>query len=136
MHPWYGLPYLLGGREVPPQRGYDCAGAVLEAYWRMGINLSHVPPLPDPFPDYAVGKWYTSAQRLYEHPRIVPVKEPQPGDLVFWRATYDHWEDITHVLMYVGPSRYVGAQSPVLGEYSNDDRWWTQRLVGYGRPER
>lgn len=116
---------------------------MLTAYWRQGINLTHVPVWPDDpsqeqrrFPDYELGKWYTSAQRLFDNPRIPHVDEPQPGDLAYWRDTYDHPEEITHVMLYVAPGRYIGAQQPVLGEYANRNEWWSDRFMGYGRPER
>lgn len=138
----HGRDYFYTGRDHI-NGNLDCAGYVMAAYWLMGINLTHVPVWPDDpsqehrrFPDYELGKNYTSAQRLWDNPRIPHVDEPQPGDLAFWRETYDHPEYITHVMLYAGPNRYVGAQSPRLGEYPNSIKWWTDRLVGYGRPPR
>lgn len=137
-----GLPYVYGGRDAAGGK-LDCAGFVLEAYWRQDINLSHVPVWPDDptraerrYPEYALGKIYTSAQRLYDSPRIPHVQSPRPGDLAFWERTYTHVERITHVMLWAGPDRYVGAQSPNLGEYPNNDAFWRSRLVGYGRPIR
>lgn len=130
-----GWKYEYGGRS-PAAHQLDCAGFVMAAYQQMGVNLTYVPVWPNRFPSYDEGRNYTSAQRLWDNPRIPHVATPQPGDLAFWERTYEHPERITHVMLYAGPNRYVGAQSPRLGEYPNSDPWWTSRLVGFGRPLR
>ena len=135
-----GLPYVWGGRDAIAQGGLDCAGFVLEAFWRQGINLCHVPVWPDGpgaerrFPDYDLGKWYTSAQRLWDNPNLERVDEPQPGDLVFFTRTYPTTDYVTHVAVVTRPGRMLGAQTPRAGYVLYDTGgFWPPRIAGYGR---
>lgn len=139
-----GLPYVYGGRDAAHGQ-LDCTGLVMEAYWRQGINLSHVPVWPDDptraerrYPEYALGKLYTSAQRLWDNPRIPHVASPQAGDLVYFERTYQHSERITHVALVThDPAVMLGQQTPKAGYVRYlDGGWWESRLVGYGRPTR
>ena len=117
---------------------------MLEAYWRQGMNLCYVPvPISSalaaqvPYPPYDPGKFYTSAQRLHDNPRIPHVSTPQPGDLVYFERTYVHSERITHVALVSGPGKMLGQQTPSLGYvHYMDGGWWQSRVVAYGRPER
>ena len=136
-----GLPYFYGGRD--PARGQlDCAGFVLEAFHRQGVNLSYVPVWPDDveqeqrrYPPFDIGRFYTSAQRLWDNPKIPHVSDPLPGDIAFWERTYAHSERITHCMLWLGHDRYLGAQSLALWEYPNNSAWWRSRFVGFARPD-
>jgi hypothetical protein len=110
-----GLPYLWGGAD--PGNGFDCSGLVQWVYRHIGINLPR------------------TAQLQYD--ATVPVEEPQPGDLVFFKDTYkqDPAEPITHVAIYAGNGQMINAPSegqrvrvePITG-------YWAQHLAGYRRP--
>ncbi len=135
-----GWPYVLGGRS-PERKELDCVGFVLEIFHRQNVNLTHVPVWPDDLsleqrklPDYEVGLGYTSAQRLYDHPDLVAVDQPERGDLVFFERTYNHWEPITHVGLYAGQGRMLSQQSPGVGYVDLvNNEFWAERLVGYKR---
>jgi len=102
-----------------------------------------VPPWPDNpdqaarrFPAYVNGRWFTSAQRLFDNPRIPQVTDPQPGDLVYFERTYQTPDRITHVAIITAPGRLLGAQQPRSGylDYGAIP-FWRQRLIRYyGRP--
>jgi hypothetical protein len=133
-----GLPYIFGGRDLGTQAGFDCAGFVMEAYFRQGVNLCFVPPWTDDrFPSYQRGKWFTSAQRLFDNPRIPHVAEPEPGDLVYFEHTYNTPDRITHVALVTEPGVMLGAQGARSGYVGYlGSAYWRGKLAGYGRPER
>lgn len=126
-----GWPYVFGGRSLPP--GFDCAGFVMEAFHRQGANITYVPVWSNPHPPFAQGLGYTNAQRLFNNPELLAVDEPARGDLAFWQHTYQNVDPVTHVMIWLGPDRYLGAQSPTAGEYANNSAWWTSRFAGFRR---
>ncbi len=61
-----GSPYVWGGTTPA---GFDCSGFIYYAFSQSGHNISR-----------------TSSEGYYD--RSYYVKDPQPGDLVFFRDTY------------------------------------------------
>jgi len=89
---WVGSPRLsLEGRNFP----MDCTGVVMAAYFRAGKDLA---PYMASYPGGGV-------QRLYQwlKNQDLLVRNPRPGDLIFWDNTFDanndrRWNDeLTHV---------------------------------------
>lgn len=101
-----GLPYLWGATD-PQQGGLDCSGFIRYVYQQTyGLTL----------PDEA-GLQY---EYLRQHGQVWDQstgpwspKELQPGDLVFYSGSYPctRPSPITHVMMYAGFGRVVGAQN-------------------------
>lgn len=100
-----GLPYRWGGAD-PAAGGLDCSGFI-KAVFQRAYGLS----LPD-----ESGKQY---EWLCQHGRVWNAatgwspSDLQPGDLIFWSGTWpsQRASPITHVMMYAGENRMVGAQS-------------------------
>ncbi len=112
IQPWLGSPYVFGGNG-PAGRGVDCSGFTLRIYAQLGVSL----------PRTAQTQFNATAR----------VSDPQPGDLVFFKATYDSPDFITHVGIYMGGGRMVSAVEPTLGWASLDTAYWRAHLAGYGR---
>jgi cell wall-associated NlpC family hydrolase len=101
-----GLPYRWGATN-PQQGGLDCSGFVLYVYQQAyGLHLPDEAGLQYEYLrrygkvwDASTGAW--SPQDL------------QPGDLIFYSGTHPlpRPSPITHVMMYVGNGRKVGAQT-------------------------
>lgn len=103
-----GQPYAWGGGTAAgPSRGirdggvadahgdynktgFDCSGLTLYAYAQAGITLPRV-----------------SAEQ-YHAGKHVPIKQAQPGDLVFWSSTGDP-AGIHHVAIYLGNGKILEA---------------------------
>ncbi|WP_434319478.1 NlpC/P60 family protein, partial [Faecalicoccus pleomorphus] len=96
---YVGLPYVWGGR-YPYQGGFDCAGLVMWTYNNVaGTNFDLI---------------YTNAARLYsEHCTPVSYVDARPGDLVFFRGTYNSLDYISHVGLYCGNDIMLNAGDPI-----------------------
>jgi cell wall-associated NlpC family hydrolase len=86
---WLGVPYLFGGCS---RGGVDCSCLVQNVYAALGIHLPRV----------AVDQFNMTS----------PIKDPQPGDLVFFANTYA--PGISHVGIYIGNGLQINA--PMSGE--------------------
>jgi hypothetical protein len=84
-----GKPYLWGG--VGPQ-AYDCSGLMLKAYEAAGVVLPRV------------------ARDQYHAGAMLPVRQAQPGDLIFLATDPADPLTIHHVMMYLGDGKVVEAQ--------------------------
>jgi cell wall-associated NlpC family hydrolase len=83
-----GKPYVWGGTGPD---SYDCSGLMLRAYESAGITLPRV----------ARQQYWAGAQ--------LPVRQAQPGDLLFWGYDTSNPDSIHHVAMYLGNGRMVEA---------------------------
>jgi hypothetical protein len=84
-----GKPYVWGATGP---NSYDCSGLMLRAYEAAGITLDRVSG--DQFHDGA----------------MLPVRDAQPGDLLFWGYDQSNPNTIHHVAMYLGGGKIVEAQ--------------------------
>ncbi|MFD9895844.1 C40 family peptidase [Amycolatopsis sp. NPDC059027] len=84
-----GKPYLWGGNGPD---AWDCSGLMKAAYKSAGIVLPRV------------------ASDQYKAGAMIPVKNAQPGDLVFLATDIADPVTIHHVAMYLGDGKIVEAQ--------------------------
>jgi peptidoglycan DL-endopeptidase CwlO len=84
-----GKPYIWGGNG--PQ-GYDCSGLAQQAYLSAGITLPRV------------------ADAQYHAGAMMPIRQAQPGDLVFLATDPSNPATIHHVAMYLGDNKIIEAQ--------------------------
>lgn len=96
---YVGLPYVWGGRD-PSQGGFDCAGLVMYTYNHVAGTKFDL--------------WYTNAAMLFtNHCTEVSEAQARPGDLVFFRGTYNHIDYISHVGIYCGNGITLNAGDPI-----------------------
>jgi len=86
-----GKPYVWGA-EGPDS--YDCSGLMMAAYESAGVTLPRV----------SRQQYWAGAQ--------LPVREAQPGDLLFWGYDPADPDSIHHVAMYLGNGQMVEAANP------------------------
>jgi peptidoglycan DL-endopeptidase CwlO len=101
-----GKPYVWGATGP---NSYDCSGLMLRAYESAGITLPRV----------ARQQYWAGAQ--------LPVRQAQPGDLVFWGYDRSNPDSIHHVAMYLGNGRMV--------EAANQTVPLRQRVMSFNEPE-
>jgi len=89
-----GSPYLWGGNG--PDR-WDCSGLLVAAFREAGITLPRV------------------SRDQYNAGGHVPVREMQPGDLLFYGYDPSDPATIHHVAMYIGDDQMV--EAPYTGEF-------------------
>ncbi len=83
-----GKPYVWGATGP---NAYDCSGLMLRAYQSAGVTLPRV----------AAQQYWAGTQ--------LPVRQAQPGDLLFWGYDTTNPDTIHHVAMYLGNGRMVEA---------------------------
>ncbi|MGH3914723.1 MAG: C40 family peptidase [Pseudonocardiaceae bacterium] len=86
-----GKPYVWGA-EGP--HSYDCSGLMMRAYESAGVTLPR-----------------TSREQYWAGTHL-PVREAQPGDLLFWAYDRSDPDSIHHVAMYLGNGQMVEAANP------------------------
>lgn len=109
---YVGTPYVWGGSS--PETGFDCSGYVCWVYNQNG---------------YDVGR--TTANGLWNKSQHISEAEAKPGDLVFFKGTYDT-PGMSHVGIYLGNGKMVSAGDPI--KYADiHSSYWQQYLAGFGR---
>ncbi len=114
-----GMPYVWGGAS--PETSFDCSGLVQWVYRQAGVSLPR------------------TAQQQYNATVRISPDELQPGDTVYFAATYPSAELITHVGIYVGNGRMINA--PTTGDVVREmpiftDPYWSAHYAGAGRVRR
>ena len=107
---YIGYPYVWGGSS--PATSFDCSG-----YLSWVINHS----------GWSVGR--QTAQGLYN--LCTPVRSPKPGDLVFFKGTYDT-PGVSHCGIYVGDGRMLHCGDPI-GYANLNSNYWQSHFYAYGR---
>ena len=109
---YVGTPYVWGGST--PETGFDCSGYVCWVYNQNG---------------YDVGR--TTANGLWNKSQHISEAEAKPGDLVFFKGTYDT-PGMSHTGIYLGNGMMVSAGDPI--KYANIHlSYWEKHLAGFGR---
>ena len=109
---YVGTPYVWGGSS--PETGFDCSGYVCWVYNQNG---------------YDVGR--TTANGLWNKCQHISEAEAKPGDLVFFKGTYDI-PGMSHAGIYLGNGMMVSAGDPI--KYANiHSSYWEKHLAGFGR---
>ena len=109
---YVGTPYVWGGST--PETGFDCSGYVCWVYNQNG---------------YDVGR--TTANGLWQKSQHISEAEAKPGDLVFFKGTYDTL-GMSHTGIYLGNGMMVSAGDPI--KYANiHSSYWEKHLAGFGR---
>ena len=109
---YLGYPYVWGGSS--PSTSFDCSGFVS---WV--INHS----------GWSVGR--LSAQGLCNICTPVSSSNVKPGDLVFFKGTYDT-PGVSHVGIFAGNNRMIHCGDPI--SYTNlNSSYWQSHFYTYGR---
>ena len=109
---YLGYPYVWGGSS--PATSFDCSGYVSWVLNHSGWN---------------VGRMTTDG--LYALCTRIPSAYARPGDLVFFRGTYDT-PGISHVGIYVGNDVMLHCGDPISYTHLSAS-YWQQHFAGYGR---
>ncbi len=109
---YLGYPYVWGGSS--PSTSFDCSGFVSWVINHSGWNVG-----------------WQGAQGLCTLCTPVSAANARPGDLVFFKGTYDT-PGVSHVGIYVGNSMMIHCGSPI--SYANlNTTYWQDHLYTYGR---
>lgn len=110
---YLGYPYVWGGSS--PATSFDCSGYLSYVLNQCGWNVGRL-----------------GAQGLYNY--CTPVSSPRPGDLVFFRYTYDapNPDGVTHCGIYVGDGMMLHCGDPV--QYTSlNTSYWQSHFYAWGR---
>ncbi|RZS44154.1 NlpC/P60 family protein [Herbihabitans rhizosphaerae] len=86
-----GKPYVWGA-PTNQQDSYDCSSLMVQAYRSSGIALPR------------------TSREQFKAGAMLPVRQAQPGDLLFWAYDQSNPATIHHVAMYLGDGKIVEAQ--------------------------
>ena len=106
------LSLFWGGAS--PATSFDCSGFVSWVINHSGWNYGRL-----------------TAQGLFNVTTPVTAANAKPGDLVFFKGTYNTTE-VSHVGIYVGNQKMLHCGDPI--SYANlNENYWQQHLFCYGR---
>jgi cell wall-associated NlpC family hydrolase len=95
-----GKRYVLGGRGP---NVWDCSGLTMKSYEAAGIYIG----------THSVSNQFITAM---DKRQLVPVRQVQAGDLVFWSESNDHlnrrYGDKYHIGIYIGGGLVLDAPNP------------------------
>lgn len=111
---YIGMPYVWGGSN--PNTSFDCSGFICWSMRNSGV--------------WNVGP--TSAQGLYNLCTPVAKSSAQPGDLIFFKGTYDT-PGISHVGLYVGAGKMLHCGDPIRYVDINTT-YWQAHFYAFARP--
>lgn len=109
---YLGYPYVWGGSN--PNTSFDCSGYVSWVINHSGWNVGRL-----------------GAQGLCNICTPVTGAQAKPGDLIFFKGTYDT-PGVSHVGIYVGDGMMIHCGSPI--SYANiNTTYWQKHFYAYGR---
>ena len=104
--------YVWGGSS--PSTSFDCSGYISWVLNHSGWNVGR-----------------QTAQGLYNLCTPVSAAQVKPGDLVFFKGTYDT-PGVSHCGIYVGNSIMLHCGDPI--SYTNlNSKYWQEHFYSYGR---
>lgn len=111
-----GKRYVFGANGPS---NFDCSSFVCWVYTHSGIK--NMPR--------------TTAWGIYKnYCNPVSPSEAKPGDIIFFKGTYNSGSPISHVGIYVGGGYMIHAGDPI--RYAKiDTPYWREHFYGYGRPK-
>jgi cell wall-associated NlpC family hydrolase len=109
---YLGMAYVWGGSS--PATGFDCSGFVSWVVNHSGWSMGRL-----------------TANGLMTGCAIIPPGEAKPGDLIFFRGTYDV-SGASHVGIYVGNGMMIHCGNPI-SYASVTTTYWTNHFYCYGR---
>ena len=109
---YLGFPYVWGGSS--PSTSFDCSGFVSWVINHSGWDVGRL-----------------GAQGLCNITTPVSASNARPGDLVFFKGTYDT-PGVSHCGIYVGNSMMIHCGSPI--SYANiNSSYWQSHFYTFGR---
>lgn len=109
---YLGFPYVWGGSS--PSTSFDCSGFVSWVINHSGWDVGRL-----------------GAQGLCNITTPVSASNARPGDLVFFKGTYDP-PGVSHCGIYVGNSMMIHCGSPI--SYANiNSSYWQSHFYTFGR---
>lgn len=105
-----GVPYVFSG--ITPA-GFDCSGFIYYLYNKAGINISRKSALN------------------YFLQDTIEVKNPVPGDIVFFKNTYI--ATVSHVAIYLGNDEIIHANTGGVAIVKLSSKYWKDRTVAIKR---
>lgn len=109
---YLGYPYVWGGSS--PATSFDCSGYVCWVVNHSGWNIGRV-----------------SAQGICNLCTPISAANVQPGDLVFFKGTYDT-PGVSHCGIYVGNNTMIHCGDPI--KYANlSTNYWQSHFYCFGR---
>ncbi|PFJ71615.1 hypothetical protein COJ08_30550 [Bacillus cereus] len=111
-----GWPYVWGGKN--PTQGFDCSGLTSWGLKQIGIDL----------PSYALSQ--------YELTEPIDPSQAQPGDLIFFKGTYQSPDHISHVGFYIDENTMYDSQNAGVGYHNWKTPYWQQHFAGIHRVKR
>lgn len=109
---YIGFPYIWGGSS--PATSFDCSGFLSWVVNHSGWNVGRL-----------------GAQGLYDYCTPVSPSQARPGDLVFFKGTYDT-PGVSHCGLYVGNHVMLHCGDPI-SYTSLDSSYWQSHFYSYGR---
>lgn len=107
-----GMPYVFGGSN--PTTSFDCSGLWYFLFQQNGINIPR------------------TAQGQYDYAEKISSKEAKPGDFIFFHSTYETFDYITHLGIYMGDGMMYHAGDPI--QYTSmETPYWQEHFAGFGR---
>ncbi|MDB5258314.1 MAG: nlpC [Chitinophagaceae bacterium] len=109
---YIGAPHKMGGIT---KKGIDCSGFMMVIHGEFGVKLPH------------------SAHEQARYGTIVPVKtELRKGDMVFFYASYNSANFITHSGVYLGDGTFIHTSNScgVITSSMDDSYWGPLYLFG------
>lgn len=112
---YIGYPYVFGGAS--PSTSFDCSGFIYWVYKEAGLK-----------------NWgrTTANEMYYKHSAPISEAEARPGDLIFFKNTYNAGVPFTHVGIYAGDGTMLHAGSPI-GFASYKTSYWQSHEPTFGR---
>ena len=109
---YLGYPYVWGGSS--PETSFDCSGYVCWVANHSGWNIGRL-----------------SAQGICNVCTPISAANAQPGDLVFFKGTYDT-PGVSHCGIYVGNNTMIHCGDPI--KYANlNTNYWQSHFYCFGR---